>query len=321
MRRVLYQARKDKGDHRLANLAGVVPPIGTPLTDGDRVDEAGLRRLTQYLLGAGINGIFANGSMGGFAFLTDDEQLRAISTVVSEVNHAIPVMAGIGETSTVRAVYKAKQIAREGVDFLSLLAPFYYSATQDQLIAYFSEIANAVDLPIFIYDNPGSTKIHIHPETVALLRKQIPNLVGVKESNPDCVNLQKLIDLNQGEEFSIMSGTEFLIVVAMQMGCTGFVGGLHNICPQIAVALYRAYLRGDLEEARKLQRELTAVWQIFRYGNIWGAFDEALRYLGIAQRATGAPYISKLSIEETNIVHATLDKYVKPYLMAAASVG
>lgn len=305
----------------MPSLVGVVPPIGTPLTDGDHVDEAGLRRLTQYLLGAGVNGIFTNGSMGGFAFLTDDEQLRAISTVASEVNYAVPVMAGIGETSTVRAVRKAKLIVREGVDFLSLLAPFYYRPTQEQLIAYFSEIAAAVDLPIFLYDNPGATKAYIHPETVAFLRERIPHLVGVKESNQDCVNLQKLIELNQAAGFSIMSGSEFLIVVGMQMGCSGFVGGLHNICPQIAVALYRAFKRGDLEQAMKLQRDVTAVWQIFRYGSIWGAFDEALRYLGIAQRATGAPYITKLSSEETGIVRAMLDQYVKPYLMATATVG
>ncbi|MBS1798425.1 MAG: dihydrodipicolinate synthase family protein [Acidobacteria bacterium] len=303
----------------MATLTGVVPPIGTPLTDGDRVDEAGLRRLTQYLLGAGVDGIFTNGSMGGFAFLTDDEQLRAIATVAAEVNNTVPVMAGVGETSTVRAVQKAKLIAREGVDFLSLLAPFYYPPTQEQLIAYFSEIAAAVDLPIFIYDNPGATKTYIHPETVALLREQIPHFVGVKESNQDCVNLQKLIELNQVEGFSIMTGSEFLIVVGMQMGCSGFVGGLHNICPQIAVALYRAFHRGDLEQAKKLQRDLTAVWQIFRYGSIWGAFDEALRYLGIAQRATGAPYITKLSHEETGIVHDLLDQYVKPYLVATVS--
>ena len=117
-----------------------------------------------------------------------------------------------------------------------------------------------------------------------------------------------------------LTGSEFLIVVSMQMGCVGFVGGLHNICPQIAVALYRAFLSGDMEQTRKLQRDLTATWQIFRYGNIWGAFDEALRYLGIAQRATGAPYISKVTTEEAQIIRATLDEYVKPYLLATAPV-
>src|SRR5713226_116234 len=97
----------------MPKLTGVVPPIGTPVTNQDRVDEAGLRRLSRYLLDAGVNGILANGTMGGFAFLTDEEQIRAISCVVSEVNGAVPVMGGIGETSTSRAVRKAKAIRSE----------------------------------------------------------------------------------------------------------------------------------------------------------------------------------------------------------------
>jgi len=257
--------------------------------------------------------------MGGFAFLTDEEQIRAISCVVSEVNGAVPVMGGIGETSTSRAVRKAKAIAREGVTHLTVLAPFYFFATQENLYAYFSEIAAAVDLPIFLYDNPVMTKNSISPETVARIRNDVPHIVGIKESNQDCINLQRLIQLNRDADFSILTGSEFLIVVGLQMGCDGFIGGLHNICPHIAVALYRAYCNGDLDGARKLQDDLAATWEVFRYGNIWGAFDEALRHLGIAECATGAPYVSRLTTEEAAKVHAILDKQVKPYLCAVAT--
>jgi dihydrodipicolinate synthase/N-acetylneuraminate lyase len=297
----------------MAKLAGVIPPIGTPILDGE-VDEPGLRRLTRYLLDAGVNGLLANGTMGGFAFLTDEEQLRAISIVVSEVNGTIPVMGCIGETSTSRAIRKAKQIAREGVTHLTVLAPFYFFTTQENLRSFFLDVAAATDLPLFLYDNPVMTKNSIDPETVANLRQAIPHLAGIKESNQDCVNLQKVIDLNQSEAFSILTGSEFLIFVGLQMGCDGFVGGLHNICPHLAVALYRAYRRGDMSGARKLQRDLAATWELFRFGNIWGAFDEALRYLKIAECATGAPYVSKLAPDEVAGVHAILTQFVKPYL-------
>lgn len=298
----------------MAKLSGVVPPIGTPVRGSGEVDEPALRRLTRYLLDAGVNGLLANGTMGGFAFLTDEDQIRAVSVVVAEVDGAVPVMGCIGETSTRRAIIKAKQIAREGVTHLTFLAPFYFFATQENLRSYFLDVAAATDLPVFLYDNPVMTKNHIHPETVAALRQQIPHLAGIKESKEDAVNLQKLIELNQSESFSILTGSEFLILVALQMGCDGFVGGLHNICPHMAVALYRAYCRGDVKGARKLQRDLAATWELFRYGHIWGAFDEALRYLKLAQCATGAPYVSKLTPEEVTGVHAILDRYVKPYL-------
>jgi 4-hydroxy-tetrahydrodipicolinate synthase len=307
------QKNRENKSHK--RLSGVVPPIGTPLTDGDRVDEAGLRKLTRYLVQAGVSGILANGTMGGFAFLTDDEQLRAISIIVDEVSGAVPVIGGVGETSTVRAVRKAKQICECGVSYLSVLPPYYFFATQPHLVAFFSEIAGAVDLPIFLYDNPVMTKNFIRPETVAELRHRIPKIVGIKESNQDCVNLQTLLDLMRGdEEFSVLTGSEFLIVVALQMGCSGFVGGLHNLCPHLAVKLYQAFREGRVDEAQNLQKELIEAWQLFQYGSIWGAFDEGLRYLGIAERATGAPYVSSLTDEEKKKVHAIMDRHIMPYL-------
>src|SRR3954447_22986962 len=193
-------------------LHGVVPPIGTPLTNDDQVDTAGLRKLANYLVEAGVHGLLANGTMGGFAFLTDEEQLRSIATSVEAVQGRIPVIGGVGETSTVRAISMAKRIEREGVDALSLLPPFYYHATQDHLLAYFQDVAAAVDLPLFLYDNPVMTKNHIQPATIALLRSRIPHLAGIKVSNQDYTNLQTIVELMKGDrEFSIFTGSEFLI--------------------------------------------------------------------------------------------------------------
>lgn len=305
-----------------AKLKGVVPPIGTPLADGDCVDERGLRRLTRYLLDAGVHGILANGTMSGFAFLTDDQQLLAISIIVDEVKEAVPVIGGLGETSTRRAIQKAQEIAKLGVTSLSILPPFYYLAAQEHLVAYFSEIAAAVDLPIYLYDNPVLTKNNILPQTVAELRQRIPSIVGIKESNENASNLQTLLELMKNDEqFSVLTGSEFLIVVGLQMGCSGCVGGLHNLCPHLAVELYNAFTSGNLLRAKKLQQDLIEAWQIFRYGHIWGGFDEALRYLGIAERATGSPYVSKLTEKEKASVHEILDCYVKPSLSPNRETG
>ncbi|MFN0169674.1 MAG: dihydrodipicolinate synthase family protein [Bryobacteraceae bacterium] len=300
-------------------LSGIVPAIGTPLTEGDRVDEAGLRRLVRYLLGGGVHGIFSNGSMGGFAFLTDDEQIRSIATTVAEVNHRVPVLAGLGETSTSRAVRMARRIAAEGVDALCALPPFFFFATQDHLIAYFSEIAAAVDVPLVLYDNPGLTKNGLEPETIAELTRRIPTLGGIKVSDERMTKLQDILHVTSGlDDFFVFTGSEFLILAALQAGCQGCVGGLHNLCPHLAVALWDAWKRGDLETAGKLQRDLIETWQLFRQGSIWGAFDEALRYLGICERATGAPYVTAVDEAGRTEVRRILDRYVKPYLAEQA---
>jgi 4-hydroxy-tetrahydrodipicolinate synthase len=249
--------------------------------------------------------------MGGFAFMTDSEQLRAIDTVMDEVQGKLPVMAGLGETSTSRAVPRAREMARTGVQFLSVLPPFYFFASQEHLYAYFSEIASVVDVPIVLYDNPVLTKNPLPPETIAELHRRIPNIVGVKESNQDCVNLQRLLALTRhDQQFSVLTGSEFLILVGLQMGVHGCVGGLHNICPRIVTDLYEAFQRGDISTAQQRQTELIELWQIFNYGKIWGAFDEALRWLGICERATGAPYVTNLSDEERSKVHDILAKYL-----------
>lgn len=299
---------------KTTRLEGVIPPIGTPVTGDDQVDEAGLRRLTRYLVDAGVNGLLVNGSMGGFAFLTDEEQLRAVAIVVDEAGGAVPVIGCVGETGTRRAVRKAKQIQECGVSHLSVLSPFYFFTAQEHLLQYFSEIASAVDLPMLLYDNPVMTKNHISPEIVVELRSRIPSIVGIKESNQDCVNLQLLLDLMRGEEeFSVFTGSESLIVVGLQMGCSGTVGGLHNLCPHLAVGLYKSFCEGDLEAARAFQRKLIHALDVFQYGKIWGGFDESLRYLGIAARATGAPYVSIVNPGEAEKIHRILDSYAKPY--------
>ncbi len=233
--------------------------------------------------------------------------------MVEVVNGRVPVMAGLGELSTARAVARAREIARAGITHLSVLAPLFYLATQDQLIRYFSEIAASVDLPILIYDNPALTKNPIHPETVCQLRSRIPNLVGIKESNQDCINLQLLLDLiGQEDGFSVLTGSEFLIVVGLQMGVAGCVGGVHNLCPQVAVELFEAFCNGDIDRANRCQKILIEIWQIFRNGGVWSAFEEALRYLGICERIAGEPYVSALTPEEKAKVHAILAQHLKP---------
>ena len=92
------------------------------------------------------------------------------------------------------------------------------------------------------------------------------------------------------------------------------------MCPHLAVALYEAFCAGEIEKARQCQRDLTLAWNIFKYGSIWGGFDEALRYLRIAERATGAPYVTSLNADDALKVHEIIDRYVRPYAQARGAL-
>ena len=294
-------------------LHGVIPSIATPLTQAGEVDERSLRSLVQYLLRAGVHGFLANGTMGGFAFLNNDDQIRAISIVTNEVGGAVPIIGTIAETSTRRALRQLAEVQKCGVSCVAFLTPFYFAANQAHLISFYTEVTAATDLPVLLYDNPLLTKTRIKPETAAVLKTNLPQIIGIKESDHDYSHLQKLLDLTRdGRSFSVFTGTESLMLAGLEAGCSGSIAGLHNICPQLAVALYKAYCHGDLEAARNLQHDLDEVCHVFQYGDVWGGFEEALRYLGLADRVVGAPYDSKLTAAEAKQIHTIVDQFLRP---------
>ena len=166
-------------------LHGVVPPIGTPLTPmtGSMWRDCG--GWPRFCWRVVCRRFSPTARWAVSPFSRTISRSDRWQTTVEAVDRKIPVIGGLGETSTARAVALAKRIEAAGVDAISMLPPYYYFATQDHLIAYFSEIAAAVDLPLFLYDNPVMTKNHIRPETVARLRSQIPRISGIKVSNQD----------------------------------------------------------------------------------------------------------------------------------------
>jgi len=271
-------------------LKGIVPPIGTPLTAQERVDEKGLRNLVRYLIDGGVHGIFVNGTMGCFALLTDTEQLRAIEIVADEVNGRVPVVAGVSDSGTKRVIEKIKEVEKFKVDFLTAVPPYYFNLTQEQGKSFFRDIANAAQTPVLVYNNPYLTKFDFEISSLVELANE-PNIVGLKETNQDCNRWTKLFEeFRAKEDFSILLGTELLIPQGIMMGADGVIGGAHNIAPKFGVELYEAAVAGSFERAFELSRMLGKVCDIFQYGAIWGGFEAALQVLGICEKTVFAPY-------------------------------
>jgi 4-hydroxy-tetrahydrodipicolinate synthase len=292
-------------------LSGIVPPIGTPLTPDERVDEKGMRRLVDHLLKHGVHAIFANGGMGAFALLSDQEQARAVEIVIDEVNGRVPVMAGAADTSTKRVIEKARRMVSLGADYISILPPYYFSHTTETVTKFYLDVAAAIPNPIVIYDNPYTTHYRIPLDSILQLAA-IPHIVGLKESDQDVERWQSLTrHFKSDQDFSILIGTEGLIKVALLLGADGVVSGLHNVAPQLAIDLYRGAQSGDMEGADLAQQKLINLFNIFTCGaGIWGGFEVALNFLDICEKVAASPYDSPISqpvrekIEE--ILKATL---------------
>lgn len=245
--------------------------------------------------------------MGAFALLSDLKQARAVEIVVDEVRGRVPVLAGAADTGTRRVIDKARQMASLGADYLTILPPFYFGLDAESIRRFYREIADAVPLPVFIYDNPATTKYSIPLETVFEL-SDIPNIAGIKESDQDCQRWQGLISrFRDHPNFTVLIGTEGLFKLAMMMGADGVVAGLHNLAPAMAVKLYRSVVSGDFEEADRLQQRLIDLFAIFTCGaGIWGAFEIALQSLGICEKVTASPYDSPVDKTVRERVEAIL---------------
>ena len=279
----------------------------------EQVDEAGLRRLVRYLLAAGVHGVFANGSMGIFALLTDDQQLRAIEVVVDEVAGRVPVVAGISDTGTRRVIEKARRVQRLGVDFLTALPPFYFSLTDRSATRFFSEVAAAVEKPLLLYNNPTLGRVDLSLTVLSQLADE-PNIVGLKESNPDCRRWRELVRQLHGRgDFQVLIGTEVLAPTAVMLGADGVIGGSHNLAPRIALDVYEAAMAGEHARAMESNERLVRLNSIFQFGEIWGAFEVALQFLEIGDKAAASPYASVTDEERLRIIQVLRDAGLAPW--------
>lgn len=227
--------------------------------------------------------------MGCFALLSDAEQMRLIDIVVDEVKGRVPVIAGVSDTGTKLVIEKIKEVQRLKIDYVTAVPPYYYRLTQEQGKRFFRDIANASEVPVFLYNNPYLTKLDLDIASIVELAGE-PNIVGLKETNQDCNRWVNLFDALKGKDFDLFFGTEILIPQCLMMGADGVIGGAHNIAPRIAVDLYDAFVAKDYETAFARSHDLKKVCEIFQYGDIWGGFEAALQLLGICGKTTIAPY-------------------------------
>lgn len=269
---------------------GVIIPHVTPLTVDERLDRPALARLLEFLLAARVHGIFANGSMGGFAFLDDAVQCECIAATVEIVAGRVPVLAGVSDTSTGRTIARMKAVVAARPDALVILPPYYYLCRQDEIERFFFAVADASPVPVIVYDNPKLAKNAIEPATLARLARH-PNIVGAKVSVPDVFKWQEIMRLDlPRERFGLICGAEHMMGVGLQIGFDGLTGGLHNLVPEMAVALYDAARARQFDEVERVQCQLNRVLRVFEIDGGWRGAELVLATLGLCDKVTAAPH-------------------------------
>lgn len=231
---------------------GVYPAITTKFYQDGTLDCETFKKNIEKQLDAGIHGIVIGGSLGEASTLSDEEKFELLDCTREVAGGRIPVIVNIAESTTRKAIDIARRSARQGADGLMLLPPMQYSADDREVVTYYKTVADSMDLPILVYNNPVDYGIEI---TLDMFEELIEhdNIQAVKESTRDLTNVTRMIN-RFGDRIKIMCGVDTLAMEAMTMGACGWVAGLVCAFPEETVAIYQLIQDGRYEEARDIFR-------------------------------------------------------------------
>lgn len=247
-------------------IAGSMVALVTPMDAQGRLDWDSLTKLVDFHLQEGTNAIVAVGTTGESATLEVSEHVEVIRRVVDQVAGRIPVIAGTGANCTREAVELTTAAKDAGADACLLVTPYYNKPTQEGLYQHFRTIAEAVDIPVILYNVPGRTVADLQNETTLRLA-QIPNIVGIKDATG---NLDRVCELiaRAPERFSVYSGDDATACFSILMGGKGNISVVANVAPRMMHEMCAAALNGDLPKARELHfRMLSLHRQLFCEAN------------------------------------------------------
>jgi 4-hydroxy-tetrahydrodipicolinate synthase len=232
-------------------FAGLTVALVTPFKSG-AVDEAGLRKLVDFHVESGTDCVSPVGTTGESPTLTHDEHERVIAIVCEQAAGRLKVVAGTGSNSTTEAIRLTRFAKKSGADAALMVAPYYNKPTQEGFFRHFQAVAQAVDLPIVLYNIPGRTAKNIEPETIARIA-EIPTIVAIKESTGSMDQASQILALT---DLTVLSGDDSLTLPLMAIGGRGVVSVVGNIIPRDVKGLITAFRAGDLAAAQQWHRKL-----------------------------------------------------------------
>jgi 4-hydroxy-tetrahydrodipicolinate synthase len=270
-------------------IKGIIPPIVTPITEDEKVDEASLRRLVDYVIEGGCSGILAFGSNGEFYMMEEAEMEEALKIMVDQCAGRVPIYMGVGAIRTSKCVRLARMGVRLGARSVSILQPMFLRPTEEELKQHFRTIAAAVpEVPVLLYNNPGRCGYAMSQDLVQELAHSIPNLVGMKDSSGDLTQTMEFVRRNADISFKVLSGKDTLIYSGLGVGAVGAVCSTANYLPELVCSIYERYVAGDIKGSLEAQLRLNPI----RLATDKSSFPVATKDLAnLVGMKVGRPYL------------------------------
>ena len=233
-------------------LQGSLVALVTPLNEDGSVDYDSLKKLIDWHIDEGTNGIVSVGTTGESATLNIKEHLDVIDFTIKHVGKRIPVIAGTGANATNEAIELSQEAKLKGADYVLLVTPYYNKPNQNGLIRHYEEIASKVDIPQILYNVPSRTACDLRPSSVEILSKH-QNIIGIKEAVDDFQRIRELINITQiSDDFSVFSGDDPTFLESMSLGAHGVISVAANVIPRSISMICRNVLNSELNEANNL---------------------------------------------------------------------
>ncbi len=275
-------------------LKGIIPPIVTPLKSDTELDEKGLKKLIDHIIGGGVHGVFLLGTTGEATNLSYELRKEFIQKACSYVNKKVPVMVGITDTCLQGSIEIANAAKDAGADALVISAPYYLPISQNEFITYLEQLIPMLPLPFMMYNMPSCTKMHMSVNTVR--RAKELGAIGIKDSSGNLPYMLSLIEeFKDSPEFAIIAGTEIFLPETIKAGGHGAVAGGANLFPALFVELYDASVNDDTEKIEQLREKLLLIEEkIYNVGAYSSKYvktiKSALSAMGICNDYVAMPF-------------------------------
>ena len=287
---------------------GSFPALITPMKNG-KVDEQAFRKFVNWQIEQGSHGLVPVGTTGESPTLTPEEHKQVIEVCIAETKSRVPVIAGTGSNSTMEAIEYTVHAKEAGADAALVVVPYYNKPTQDGLYAHFKAIADAVDIPIIVYNVPGRTVANISVETLARLSHDCKNIVGTKDASADLTRPSRQ-RLASGTDFIQLSGEDGTALGFNAHGGVGCISVTANVAPKLCAEFQEATLKGDYATALRLQDRLMPLHHAMFVETSPGPVKYAASLLGLCGPEARLPMVpvteaTKKAVREA-MIHAGL---------------
>ncbi len=281
----------------IRDFKGVIPAVLTVFDKNEEIDEKGMREVISYLIDKGVDGLYLTGSTGEGFTMSSEERKRVVEIVIDENKGRVPVVVHVGAIGTKLSIDLAKHAEMVGADGISSVPPFYWKFNENQIVKYYTEIANACSLPMIVYNVPLAGLLGMN----AIKRlAAIENVKGIKYTALSHYEITQIKD-EVGEDFLVYSGADEMAVSGLLAGSDGIIGSFYNIMPELFINIKNAVDNKEIDEATRLQRQaIEIIMYCLQLPSFYAGMKAILRFRGINAGYCRSPFENLSEAEEAD---------------------